>query len=90
MLITSRRSLSSLQGSHPHQLIEVGDNREFWVTDLGQDKIWKLRVVGSGSSLHWESLGALELTGSEGGGPRHALVSNDSESDLAPSSSFRV
>ncbi|KAL7413148.1 Lactonase, 7-bladed beta-propeller-domain-containing protein [Mrakia frigida] len=74
---TPLRDVTRQEASHPHQLIEVGSDREFLVNDLGQDKIWKLKLVGEGASLTWELVVGLELTGDEGGGPRHALVSND-------------
>lgn len=77
---TPLRNLGRQESSHPHQLVEVSaEDREFWVNDLGQDKVWKLRVVGEGNDLSWESVGELELTGDEGGGPRHSVVSEDSQ-----------
>mgnify|MGYP001581329292 FL=1 len=69
---TAPEVLNSRQdASHPHHIIPFGD-QEYWVPDLGGDRVWHVRWREG-----WEVVAGVVCEG--GSGPRHGVIHPDGE-----------
>ncbi|CDZ98813.1 WD40/YVTN repeat-like-containing domain [Phaffia rhodozyma] len=75
------RDLDRQEKPHPHQVVSVVVDGEFevWSPDLGSDKVWRFKITTVDGKMGFKLKEDESLTGDEGGGPRHILVSSDAK-----------